>query len=102
MGLPILHRSLLLVGGFLCLMGCSELASPSSTCSSNVSCPDNLVCVNGDCIVECYLDSDCDAGTCNFNRCRGPVGQPGDAVVLPADAASDGGDAGDSGDAGAG
>ncbi len=72
----------------LALLSCSDLSGLDRPCTSDLQCPDNRVCVAGECVVECYLDSDCDAGTCTFNRCRAPEADAGPDAA-PADAATD-------------
>ncbi len=72
----------------LALLGCSEISDLTEPCKSNSDCTNGRICdPTGECIVECYLDTECDAGVCAFNRCRPPEDDDG-----PADAGPDAAD----------
>ena len=68
----------------LVLLGCSDLGDLTNKCTTDQNCDLGRVCVAGECVVECYLDSDCSEGACVFNRCELPVGHPVDGAAADA------------------
>lgn len=70
-----MKRSLFLCSVFFTLLSGCELFSSSDEgdCVVNAQCDKGRVCLNGYCVYECYVDSDCAALTerpyCSFHRC---------------------------------
>ena len=87
---------------WLALAGCSTPITAAPNCVTNSQCPGDQSCVEGACVVQCFLDRECDPGArCEFNRCVAPLAdarppEPDTTVVIDA-AADAGADAGPDG-----
>ena len=64
-----MNRAIILLSLTL-LTGCPETITESFPCTTDTQCAHPRVCVEGTCVIECYLSAECESGEeCRYNAC---------------------------------